>query len=116
MAHLHSENERKHFLGWNDPVPSSIANKWKRFRVNLEDISKIRIPRSVRYTPDLRNDIRFLLRVHSRLRSGGLHAHTPTGFIIFYHSHYCKIQNLSNKTPHDSEDRVMRRCTGNQTN
>jgi len=57
MAHLHSENDRKHFLGWNDPVPSSIAHKWKRFRVNLEDISKIRIPRSVRYTPDLSHDI-----------------------------------------------------------
>jgi len=41
MAHLHSENGRKHFLGWDDPVTSSIANKWKRFRVNLEDIRKI---------------------------------------------------------------------------
>jgi len=56
MAHLHSENDRKH-LGWDDPVPSSIANKWKRFRVNMEDISKIRIPRSVRYTPDFSHDI-----------------------------------------------------------
>jgi len=56
MAHLHSENDRKH-LGWDDPVPSSIANKWKKFRVNLEDISKIRIPRSVRYTPDFSLDI-----------------------------------------------------------
>nr|XP_036677584.1 uncharacterized protein LOC118878647 [Drosophila suzukii] len=50
------QNDRKH-LGWDDPVPSSIANKWKRFRVNLEDISKIRIPRSVRYTPDFSHDI-----------------------------------------------------------
>ncbi|XP_070855575.1 uncharacterized protein [Drosophila suzukii] len=56
MAHLHSENDRKH-LGWDDPVPSSIANKWKKFRVNLEDISKIRIPRSVRYMPDFSHDI-----------------------------------------------------------
>jgi len=75
MAHLHSENDRKDFLGWDDPVPSSIANKWKRFRVNLED-SKIRIPRSVRYTPALSHDI----QLHA-FCDGSTHAYAAAAYM-----------------------------------
>jgi len=75
MAHLHSENDRKH-LGWDNPVPSSIANKWKRFRVNLEDISKIRIPRSVRYTSDFSLDI----QLHA-FCDGSTHAYAAAAYM-----------------------------------
>ncbi|XP_070851478.1 uncharacterized protein [Drosophila suzukii] len=74
-AHLHSENDRKH-LGWDDPVPSSIANKWKKFRVNLEDISKIRIPRSVRYMPDFSHDI----QLHA-FCDGSTHAYAAAAYM-----------------------------------